>query len=302
MTRILIDGIHGQVGHELKKHISGGDDVICVDRHQFDLSQPDQVLAVLNAVKPDIIINPAAYTAVDKAESEPDVAESINARAPGILAEWTKKQGALLVHYSTDYVFDGQKDAPYVESDSTHPLSVYGASKLRGEEAIRACEARHLILRTTWVLGAHGNNFLKTILRLAAERESLNIVADQWGAPTTAALIASATKHLVDHISAQKGDIDYGTYHLTAGGSTNWCEYARYVVELARKAGRPLKLGAEQIHPITTDQYPLPAKRPLNSRLDTHKFKKAFGLALPDWQSGVKSVFNTLYELETAVS
>lgn len=290
--RILITGAGGQVGFELARSLAPLGDLLAVDRQQMDLADPTSIIQQLDTFQPDIIVNPAAYTAVDQAEKEHELAFAINAEAPRILAQWAKQHAALLIHYSTDYVFDGSKDGRYSEDEPTNPLSVYGSSKRDGENAIREECDNHLILRTSWVVGAHGNNFLKTILRLAKERETLSIVADQFGAPTSAALLADVTAQLIGQWQhALHETFPFGTYHLTAAGVTSWHEYAQFVVELAHKAGLPAKLSATDIKPIPTDGYPLPAKRPKNSRLDCSRISQTFGLTLPDWKTGVKHVF-----------
>jgi dTDP-4-dehydrorhamnose reductase len=294
MPRILITGANGQVGFELRRALAPLGEVKAVTRQHMDLASADSILAVLDGFRPSFIVNPAAYTAVDKAESEPDLAHAINVTAPGLMAEWAAAHDALLVHYSTDYVFDGSKPDPYREDDEANPQSVYGRSKWEGEEAIRQTMAHHLILRTSWVVGAHGNNFLKTILRLARERDQLNIVADQIGAPTTAALIADVTAQLITQCCIPTHHFDYGTYHLAASGETSWYDYARYVVALAEKKGMELKLNQGALQPIPTSDYPLPAKRPANSRLDCGKLTRSFGLTLPDWQQGIDYVFAQL--------
>jgi dTDP-4-dehydrorhamnose reductase len=274
--------------------------VTAVGRHDCDLMQPQAIRALVTAVRPDIIVNPAAYTAVDKAEAEPDIAFAVNAVAPRVLAEEAAKVNALLIHYSTDYVFDGSKPDAYTELDSPAPQSVYGKSKLAGEEAIRHIGCRHLILRTSWVFGAHGANFLKTILRLSNERDSLRIVADQIGAPTSAATIADITAQVLgQYIQSQRLAKEpeptwFGIYHLTATGETSWHGYAQFVVRLAAQLGMPLKLRADEIVPISTSEYPLPAPRPANSRLNTEKLQSTFGIALPDWQVAVTDVLNQL--------
>jgi dTDP-4-dehydrorhamnose reductase len=237
-------------------------------------------------VQPRLIVNAAAHTAVDKAESEPDLARAINATAPGVLAREAAALGALLVHYSTDYVFDGSGSAPRSEDAPTGPLSVYGRTKLEGEELIRASGCRHLILRTSWVYAARGGNFARTMLRLAAERESLNVISDQVGAPTGAELLADVTAHAVRQVLAEPALA--GSYHCVAGGESNWFDYARFVIEWARAHGEPIRVAPDAIHPIPTSAYPTPATRPLNSRLCTDKLQQAFGLTLPHWQVGVE--------------
>lgn len=300
MPRILLTGKDGQVGFELQRSLALLGKVTAVGRHECDLTRPDAIRALVATVQPDIIVNAAAYTAVDKAEAEPDIAFAVNAVAPQVLAEEAARHDALLVHYSTDYVFDGSKQGAYTEQDATAPQSVYGKSKLAGEVAIRSAWCQHLILRTSWVFGAHGGNFLKTILRLAAERDSLRIVADQVGAPTSAALIAEATAQMLSQylqsqcLVKEQGAFPVGTYHLTAAGETSWHGYAQYVVRLAERSDMPLKLRADDITAIATSEYPLPAPRPANSRLNTTKLFSTFGIALPEWQAGVHQVINQL--------
>ncbi|HGL6714425.1 dTDP-4-dehydrorhamnose reductase [Burkholderia contaminans] len=296
MRRILISGANGQVGFELRRSLAPLGVVTALTRQDMDLGKADGILAVLEREQPDVIVNPAAYTAVDKAESEPDVVRAINGTAPGVMAEWAASNGATMVHYSTDYVFSGSGAAPYRESDPTDPQSVYGLTKWEGEQAVRRSGSRHLILRTSWVVGAHGANFLKTILRLAREREQLKVVADQVGAPTSASLIANVTALLLARQGDQPDAFAYGTYHLAAGGETTWYEYARYVVASAERSGLALKMKAGDIQPIATHEYPLPAKRPANSRLDCGKLTGAFGLHLPDWRHGVDHVFSEMHD------
>jgi len=294
MTRILITGANGQVGFELQRALAPLGEIFACDRQQLDLADLANLNTVLERFQPEVIVNPAAYTAVDRAETEQDAAMAINATAPALLASWAAKHNALLVHYSTDYVYDGKKEGAYVEDDTPHPQSVYGLSKWEGEQAIRASGCRQLILRTSWVVGAHGNNFLKTILRLARESASLSIVADQIGAPTSAALIADVTSQLLGRYLQQTAKFPYGTYHLTASGSTSWYDYARHVVALAEQAGLELALHSGAIQPIATSGYPLPAPRPANSQLSCDKLKKTFDLAMPEWRQGVDYVFAQL--------
>lgn len=293
--KILLTGKHGQLGFELQRSLAPLGEILAVDVADCNLADADAIRALVREVKPDLIVNPAAYTAVDKAESEPVLAHAINAVAPGILGEEAARLGAWVIHYSTDYVFDGTKAGVYVETDATNPQSVYGTTKRDGEVALQKSGCRSLILRTSWVVGAHGGNFAKTMLRLAAERESLNVVADQWGAPTSAALLADVTAQLVGR--ARREGLDgypFGLYHLVAGGETNWCEYARVVIAQAQATGRPMKLKSDAINAITTKDYPTPASRPANSRLDTSLFKKTFGLELPHWQEGVHHVLEEI--------
>jgi len=293
MKTILLTGANGQVGWELQRVLAPLGHVIALTREQLDLSQPDAIRQAVRTHQPDIIINPAAYTAVDKAESEPDLAMAVNGIAPGVFAEEAKKLDALLIHYSTDYVFDGSNASPYTENDAPNPQSIYGKTKLAGEVAIRAVNGKHLILRTSWVYGVHGGNFVKTVLRLAKERSELRIVADQFGAPTWARLLADSTAQIL-----QLKDFDgslSGVYHLTAGGRTNWHQYAEEIVRLARLYDETLANKALTIHPIATHEYPVPAKRPANSVLATDKVKQAFGLNLPPWQEDLAQCVRELY-------
>lgn len=288
---ILLTGKNGQAGFELQRLLSPLGQVIAVGHAECDLADEAAIRALVRRVKPDVIVNPAAYTAVDRAETEQALAYAVNARAPGILGEEAAALGALVVHYSTDYVFDGAKDGFYRESDIPNPQSVYGASKLAGEQALQASGARHLIFRTSWVVGAHGNNFAKTMLRLAAERTSLNVVADQFGAPTSASVLADVTAQVIRKATGQwQGDFPYGIYHLVSGGATNWHEYACHVIERARIAGRPVTVEPSAIYPIETREYSTPAKRPANSRLDTLKIRQTFGVDLPHWLEGVDHI------------
>lgn len=293
--RILLTGKHGQVGFELQRALAPLGEVHAVDYSECDLVDASAIAALVRSVKPDLIVNPAAYTAVDKAESETDLAHAVNAVAPGLFGEEAAKLGAWVVHYSTDYVFDGTKAGAYTEDDLTNPQSMYGRTKRDGEIALQESGARHLIFRTSWVVGAHGNNFAKTILRLALERESLNVVADQYGVPTSAALLADVTAQLIrQRQHAGDKNFPFGLYHLVAGGETNWCDYARFVVSDALAAGKPLKLSPDAIRPIPTSEYPTAAKRPSNSRLDTSKLRRTFGLELPNWQSGVQHILQQI--------
>ncbi len=291
--KILLLGRGGQVGWELQRSLGVLGEVVALD---FDASQNPQGLCgdftdlaglerTVEAVQPDVIVNAAAHTAVDKAESEPELARTINALAPAALARAAIKTGAWVIHYSTDYVFDGSGSAPWKETDTTGPLSVYGQTKLEGEQAVAACP-KHLILRTSWVYATRGGNFAKTMLRLAGERDALTVINDQFGAPTSAELLADVTAHAIR--SLQTKPALAGLYHCIAAGETTWHGYAQYVLEQAATLGLPLKATAEKVAPTATSSYPTPAKRPLNSRLDTTKLQAAFGLRLPHWQDGVK--------------
>ena len=288
--QILLLGKNGQVGWELQRALAPLGNVVACDfdspaPHTANFAQPESLAALVQAVRPDVIVNAAAHTAVDKAESEPELARALNATAPTVLAREAAARGAWLVHYSTDYVFDGSGNSPRDEGAPTAPLSVYGRTKLDAEQAIAASGCRHLILRTSWVYAARGGNFAKTMLKLAAEREALNVIADQIGAPTGAELLADVTAHALRQAVAQPAL--GGLYHCVAGGEASWHAYARFVIEHARAAGQPLKVAPDAVHAIPTSAYPTPARRPLNSRLATDKLRRAFGLQLPDWQAGV---------------
>ena len=285
---ILLTGVNGQVGYELQHTLSVLGRTVALDRSQLDLVDATAIRRVVREIKPNLIINPAAYTAVDKAESEPELAFAINATAPAVLAEEAAKLGAMFVHYSTDYVYDGSKPSPYVETDATNPLSVYGKSKLTGEAAIRAVGLPHLILRTSWVYGVRGKNFLRTILRLAAEREQLRVVSDQVGAPTWIRTIGEATASALLNWHEGKS----GTYHLTNAGETSWHGFAQAIIERYEKnrseCGWPaLKVAAAGVEAISSSEYPTPAPRPANSRLDCMKFAKAFSEKIPGWQDAL---------------
>jgi dTDP-4-dehydrorhamnose reductase len=297
MSKILITGKNGQVGWELQRSLASFGQIIAIDAEEMDLADPDAIRRTMRDVRPDIIVNPAAYTAVDKAEGDPDLAMAVNGTAAGVFAEETQRLGAVLLHYSTDYVFDGDKPAPYTESDVPNPQSVYGSTKLAGELAIRASGCNYLILRTSWVYGVHGGNFIKTILRLAKERDELRIVADQFGAPTWARDLAQATAAALGCWKNNAWDRNLsGLYHLTAAGRTNWHQFAEEIVRQARKydstlAAKPLKINA-----IATHEYPVPAKRPANSVLANDKIREAFGIVLPSWQDSVAECVRLIYE------
>jgi dTDP-4-dehydrorhamnose reductase len=323
--QILLLGKDGQLGHALQTSLSTLGEVTAVGRKTLDLEHLRQDTSALDQliqkVKPNVIVNAMAYTAVDRAEHEVDRAQAVNAQAPGLLAQAAKSCGACMVHYSTDYVFDGAQARPYQEIDATHPLSIYGQSKLDGELAVAANCAQHFIFRTSWVYGAHGQNFLKTMLRLATERDALSVVNDQWGAPTGVELIAAVTALAlaqqlgleaplalaqqagisarvadplaVSHLD-QSGPAKWGLYHLVAAGQTNWFEYAKFGIELARQLGWPLTLPHGAIKGIAARDYPVAATRPQNSRLSTQHLCDTFELVLPDWREGVASVVRSL--------
>lgn len=288
--RLLLTGKNGQVGFELQRALAPLGAVEAVDRIACNLQDHDQLRETVRRLKPDVIVNSAAYTAVDLAESEPEKAFSVNAVAPGILGEEALRLGALVVHYSTDYVFDGKASGSYQEGDATGPQSVYGKSKLAGEQALQASNARHLIFRTSWVVGAHGQNFAKTMLRLAETRDELKVVADQIGAPTSAELIADVSAHLIRDAARDPAAFAYGLYHLAAAGETNWHAYACHVIETSRGLGKSIRVEPSAVRPIMAAEYPTPAKRPANSRLDTTKLRETFGLNLPNWKVCVDHV------------
>ncbi len=287
--KILLLGKNGQVGWELQRSLSVLGELVALDRHSQglcgDLTNLQGLAQTVQAVRPGVIVNAAAHTAVDKAESESDLARTLNALAPGVLAQEAATLGALLVHYSTDYVFDGSGTRAWVETDTPAPLSVYGRTKLEGERLIAAACPRHLIFRTSWVYGARGGNFAKTMLRLAQERERLTVIDDQFGAPTGADLLADVTAHAIR--SALNQPQQAGLYHLAAGGETSWHGYAKHVMAQAQRAQTTIKIIASTVDPVPTSAFPTPARRPLNSRLDTAKLQAAFGLRLPPWQQGV---------------
>lgn len=303
--RVLLLGGSGQVGAEWQRLWAPRATSIHVQaptRQELDLADAQAVRACMLQQRPQLIVNAAAYTAVDKAESEPDQAHAINAVMPTVLALCAHEVGAALIHYSTDYVFAGAGVQPHRENDPVQPLSVYGKTKALGEAGIRQHLPRHLILRTSWVMGSHGGNFLKTMLRLASERDSLRVVADQVGVPTPARLLAQmgwhAWQQCVAAEAAAASPPPWGLYHLAPRGETHWCDYARYVLSQALAKGWALKAGPDQVTPITTADYPTPAQRPLNSRLDVSHFEQTFGVTLPAWQDGVRS---TLDELRSPV-
>ena len=290
LPRIVLLGASGQVGRELRGPLAACGEVLACDRRLADLERPEGVVALLQRERPDVIVNAAAYTAVDRAESEPDHARLVNATAVGLVAAEAARSGAMLVHYSTDYVFDGLKVGSYAETDEPHPLSVYGATKLAGERAIAAAGCRHWIFRTTWVYAAEGHNFVRTMLRLARQRDELRVVDDQFGAPTPAGLIADVTAAFVGRLAEPTAAPTDGLYHLAPHGETTWCGFARLVLATARAQGLTLRCGPEQVRAIATADYPLPAQRPANSRLCTAKLEAALGKMLPGWQDGLAPV------------
>ena len=296
LPKILITGPTGQVGFELCRSLAPLGSIAPLPRMKCDLADTDSIRAAIRDLRPDVIVNPAAYTAVDKAESDEANARGVNGVAPGVIGEEAARIGAFVVHYSTDYVYDGTKQDAYVETDATNPLGVYGRTKLEGEQALAATCPQHLIFRTSWVFGAYGSNFLKTILRLARERDELRIVADQFGAPTGAALIADITAQTLAPFLRQgnTADLPRGIIHLSASGRTSWHDYAKHIVEMAHRSGMELRASPERIHPIPASSYPTPAVRPANSSLGTTKLRETFGITPPDWRQGVDYVIDLL--------
>ena len=295
--KILLLGCQGQVGWELQRALSPLGEVVALgrrDKHGLcgDLQRPDALAKTIQTVAPNVIVNAAAYTAVDQAEIEPEIAHAINAAGPGVLAAEAEKLGAWLVHYSTDYVFDGTGSRPWREDDQTAPLNVYGRTKRDGEQAIQESRCRYLIFRTSWVYAARGTNFIRTMLRLAGERDALQVINDQHGAPTGAALIADVTAQALRQAIRQPELV--GLYHLSAAGETTWHGYASRIIEQARRAGWPVKVAEQSITPVTTDAFPVKARRPSNSRLDCTKLEQAFDLRMPIWEQGVD---HTLFEI-----
>jgi len=296
--KLLLLGKNGQVGWELQRSLAPLGELIALDSGSRemcgDFTDPAELARTVRKVAPDVIINAAAYTAVDKAESEPELARTINALAPGVLAEEALRANSWLIHYSTDYVFDGSGDQPWLETDATAPLNVYGATKLEGEQLIQQSGCRHLILRTSWVYGARGGNFIRTMLRLARERDSLDIIDDQVGAPTGADLLADVTAHAI-RSALQRPEVS-GLYHLVAGGEVSWHGYARFVIDFAARSGIDIKVARDAIQPVPTSAFPTPAKRPHNSRMNTTKLRQTFGLHLPSWQTGVERMLREVLE------
>ena len=295
---ILLFGKNGQVGWELQRSLAPLGKLIALDNDSKELcgnfTDPDGIAQTVRATAPDVIVNAAAYTAVDKAETETGLAHSINTLAPGILAQEAKRCNAWLIHYSTDYVFDGSGNKPWLETDTAAPLNAYGATKLEGDNLIRQSGCRHLIFRTSWVYGTRGCNFAKTMLQLAKERDSLTVVNDQIGAPTGADLLADITAHAI-RAARQREDLS-GLYHLAAAGETSWHGYAEFVLGFARCAGIPLRVAPDAIRPVPSSAFPTPAKRPLNSRLDATKLQHTFDLSLPMWQAGVERMLSEVLD------
>jgi dTDP-4-dehydrorhamnose reductase len=296
--RIVLFGSRGQLGWELQRALAPLGELIALSTDSrdrpADFRHPESLAETLRGLRPDVVVNAAAYTAVDRAESEADLAHTINATAPGVLAREAAALGATLLHYSTDYVFDGSGEAPRNEDAPVAPINTYGRSKLAGEVAVRASGCRHLILRTSWVYAARGGNFARTMLRLAAERDGLRVVDDQIGVPTGAELLADVSAHALRTLHSEP--VLAGTYHVVPAGQTSWHAYACRIVDAAAARGRPLKLAARDIHAIPTRDYPSAAARPLNSRLDTTRFREAFGLTLPPWQHGVDRMLAELLD------
>lgn len=301
MNKILLLGCNGQVGWELQRSLAPLGTLLACDRQRADLSDLSGLEQLLRREQPDIIVNAGAYTAVDKAESDIASARRINAEAPAVLAKVARELDTWLIHYSTDYVFDGSGNQPIQEDAPTGPLGIYGQTKLEGELAIRASGCNHLIFRTSWVYATRGANFAKTMLRLAKDREELRVIADQHGAPTSAELIADITALILQRLAfdAELKARASGTYHLVASGETSWHSYAQLIIEEAARLGAHLRTHSDRIIPIRTDEYPLPAKRPANSRLDNGKLQKTFNLILPDWQHHVKRMIQEALEQGT---
>jgi len=301
--KILLFGKNGQLGWELQRSLSVLGEVVALDRRGADglcgdLADLRGLAQTVQRVRPQVIVNAAAHTAVDKAESESEMARTLNALAPGVLAREAQQLGAWLVHFSTDYVFDGSGNRPWRETDRPNPLSVYGQTKLEGEQQILASACQYLIFRASWVYAARGGNFAKTMLRLAREREQLSVIDDQIGAPTGADLLADVTAHSLRQILPPVGHnylVQPGIYHLAAGGETSWHGYARFVLDVARKAEQDLRVGVDKVLPLPSSAYPTPARRPNNSRLDTSKLCATFGLSLPDWRQGVARMLTEIF-------
>ncbi len=291
--KILLTGKNGQVGFALHKKLVSLGEVIATDRNELNLENPDAIRAFIEKIKPDMIINAAAYTDVDKAEKEIELAHKVNTEAPRVLVEKATQLNIPMIHFSTDYVFDGLKNEPYVETDQTNPQSVYGETKWKGEEAVRN-HKKHIILRASWVFGSRGQNFLKTILRLIQEKTSLDIVSDQRGAPTSVDVIADVTYNIVKSILIEPNFKNFGTYHVALGGETNWYQYACFITDEAMRLGFKTSMTSHDINAISSDAYSTIAKRPINSRLDTTKIKKVFMPEFPNWQEEVAAILKTI--------
>jgi dTDP-4-dehydrorhamnose reductase len=291
--KILLTGKDGQVGLALHKKLVSLGEVIATNRDMLDLNDPEAIRAFIDQTQPDIIINPAGYTKVDQAESEKLLAHQINAVAPQVLTDKASELDIPIIHFSTDYVFDGLKHEPYLETDEVNPQSVYGKTKWQGEEGIRN-HKKHIILRTSWVFSSHGQNFLKTIVSLIQEKTSLNVVSDQIGTPTSSEALADVTYHIVKTIFNDPHFKDFGTYHMTLNNETNWYRYACFITDEAKRLGLETLMTSKDIKPISSDAYPTLAKRPINSRLDTTKIKKTFMLELPHWEEEVKRILKAL--------
>lgn len=297
MASILIFGKDGQVGNELQRSLLPLATLHAVGRKEADLAQPDQVQRALEQFKPSMIVNAAAYTAVDKAETETQLAQRINAEAVAQMAEYAKSNNALLVHYSTDYVFNGEQSRPYVETDATQPINVYGHSKLAGEQAIQQSGCAHLVFRTSWVYAGHGNNFMRTMMRLAQQRDQLTVVDDQIGTPTSAELLADVTALAI--WAHQQERLDNGLYHLTAKGETSWCGFARFIVEQMLANQMSPHVQPDQVLAIPSSNYPTPAQRPAFSHLDTSRLEHALAIKLPNWQLHAQRAVAQLAKLAT---
>lgn len=294
--KILLIGKNGQVGHALNSVLSKYENVYSTDRSICDLTDLNSLKNLLQDYKPNIIINCAAYTSVDKAESEKKIAKLVNETAPSLIAHEANKIGSTFVHFSTDYVFDGTKREAYLEEDRPNPLNFYGSSKLLGEIAIADQCKKYLIFRTSWVVGSHGNNFIKKILDLSLKNDKLKIVNDQYGAPTSARLIADVVGVIINQYLKKNDNFQYGLYHLTASGVTNWYEYACYVIKKAQSIKKKFNYDINKIESLSSSEYLAPAKRPLNSLLDTSKIKKTFNVQIPHWQKGVDEIIKEIYE------